>query len=318
MKKIIIQLFIFLGLAFLVAIVTIVGSNKWVSEKANFKIETNPQSIVIGHSHVCYAFNDSLIDDFKNMAATGESSFYTYQKAKRLILHNKGIKNIFVVFTNSQITKVANDAIWSDMYLADRYPKYAPFMSTDDLSLVAFNNPKGFLSIQNESVKRNFKFIRKGDDDYIKNNDIGGFVYLIKDSLRFGKRSPLAKERNTTYSTITTSYVQKIIALCKSNNINVYLIRTPLNIEYNGLYNEDKFQEIVRTTFAGQDFLDFKNFPCKEHEFGDQEHLNYKGAQRFSIFFNSLLKNGFLDSLDKQKVIEDEIKREMSISQINQ
>jgi len=64
---------------------------------------------------------------------------------------------------------------------------------------------------------------------------------------------------------------------------------------------EQKFKDV--------DFLDFNNFPLNNEEFGDFEHLNYKGAKRFSLWFNELLEKGLLSMENKSEFIISEMEQ---------
>ena len=55
--------------------------------------------------------------------------------------------------------------------------------------------------------------------------------------------------------------------------------------------------------------LDFQNFPLEDNEFWDPIHLNYKGAKKFSLFFDSSLKRGLLDAPNPQSMIDEEIQK---------
>ena len=77
--------------------------------------------------------------------------------------------------------------------------------------------------------------------------------------------------------------------------------------KYDGRDNEKIFQSILKSNFSGIEFLDFKDFPLSNSEYGDLEHLNYRGANKFSPFFDRLLKGGLLEKSDKQGFINSEM-----------
>jgi hypothetical protein len=59
-------------------------------------------------------------------------------------------------------------------------------------------------------------------------------------------------------------------------------------------------------------FLDFADFPILNSEFGDLEHLNYRGAAKFSIWFNKLIESGLLQEPNKQLLINKNSTSEIS------
>ena len=50
-------------------------------------------------------------------------------------------------------------------------------------------------------------------------------------------------------------------------------------------------RKIIKNKFNDIKFIDMKNFPLKNHEFADLEHLNKLGAKKYSTYFNKLLEN---------------------------
>ena len=55
------------------------------------------------------------------------------------------------------------------------------------------------------------------------------------------------------------------------------------------------------------EFLDFSKFPLENSEFGDLEHLNYKGAKVFSEWFNTIITKGVLLEYNPRETINREI-----------
>lgn len=117
-------------------------------------------------------------------------------------------------------------------------------------------------------------------------------------------------KEDTGISEINIHYLEKILDLCTTNKVKVYLTRTPIHSRSDELLNEDRFQQILSSRFKTIEFLDFKRFPLADADFGDLEHLNYKGAKKFSLFFNLLMKENLLAQVEKQKFIDKEMVKE--------
>lgn len=73
------------------------------------------------------------------------------------------------------------------------------------------------------------------------------------------------------------------------------------------LQNEQTFQEVRLSKYQNIEFLDFSKYYLTNEEFADLSHLNKKGAERFSVWFAGILKEGLLEKNDKQKIIDNEI-----------
>lgn len=277
-----------------------------------FIINPNATSIVLGHSHPECAFNDSLIDNCKNLAQSAESYFFTYNKLKKIIQNNPQVNTVFVEFTNNQLSKKMDDLIWGDEYFSFMYPKYAAIMNTRDCRLLLSHNALALLHSLPVTLKKNFLFLVKNKKDYINEMGWGGYWYLVKsktDSLINAIPNASIKQEQPPEEMLTANvgYLQKIVQLCKQHAIKIYLVRSPMHSRNTELSNEAAFKKVARTTFSDIDLLDFKDFPLSNSEFADPQHVNYKGAKLFSLFFNSLIKDGLLNKPDKQQVVNTAI-----------
>jgi len=280
---------------------------------ADFKIESQPKYLVVGHSHPECAYNDSLIVDFVNFSDSGDSYFYTYFKTKELIKQNSSIEVVFIEFTNNQIAQRMDDWIWGDTFMSKRYPKYASFIDTSDKLLLLQNNPSNYVNALSVSIKKRFSRIVKKDFNF--KNRIGGYLPLkrvlpIKSIKDLDVPKPDAILKDYVISDDNLMYLDKLIGFCKSRNKRVILIRSPLHEKYSNYGNEGLFKDILNRRYGKLDFLDFIKFPVSNSGFGDLAHLNYKGARVYSIWFNDLLVNGLLEKADIQDYINQSIKNE--------
>lgn len=284
-------------------------TKKIIDHRTNFKIPENISKIIIGHSHPEFAYNDTLIKDFKNFSASGEAYFYTYYKLVPFINNNKNIKTVFIEFTNNQISEMMNGWIWDDRYLPFKYEIFGSYINSEGLTLLMEKNLKGVISGQLRLLKHNFKVIASNNYSFLL--DRGGYTYSVKDSAE----ADLKKQKDETIDSINTPnisqynlyYLEKIISFCRAKNLKVYFVRSPMHPKYSGRLNEPLFKNILKTRFDSVEFLDFKDYPITNAEFGDLEHLNYKGARRFSIWFNQLLNQGLLNQPNKQQFIDEKM-----------
>jgi hypothetical protein len=310
MRKFIKNTFLFIVLISALVVLATVLVHTIIGAKANFKIKSAAQNIILGHSHPECAFNDSLIFNFSNCAKSGEAYFYTYFKAQKIIEQNKNIKNVFIEFTNNNIDTLTNGWIWGNHFISNNYPAYAPFMNGTDNYLLFKNNFSGYLNALSLSLRNNFTTIIKKDFSY--NKYMCQYLYSkrsITDSLLILQKTEAKTSFNATeISKVNIQYLEKIIQYCKNKGVKVYLIRSPLHKSYRGYCNEKRFKEILHSHFSEIEFLDFSRFPLSNSEFGDLEHLNFFGVRKFSIWFNQIFKQGLLNQTDKQAFIDLKIK----------
>lgn len=275
-----------------------------------YKIDSQKSNLILGHSHTECAFNDSLIQQTINLSNGGENHFYTHFKLKKILEHNRSIKNVFLSFSNNQID-LSSDSIgvWSNRNMDRWFSKYGAFMQYQDIKILAKNNFPNFLNVQSVTARDYILFLFKNDNNIIKSHNWGGYNKLNNKLKIEGRVKSSLKSSEFQYSEVNINYFKKSIELCKKNDVKVYLVRCPTTKKWKGLSNEIFFQRIVKNDFKDVNFLDFNNFPLDDSCFADMDHLNHNGATRFSIFFDELIKNGLLESKNKQEMINIEMKK---------
>ena len=288
---------VFLGLS--------IGIKKVLRGGNYYSINKHIDKVLFGHSHASNAFDDELITDFRNFGDAGESYFYTYYKAKKIIENNQQIKTVFIVLSNNQVASIANTWIWSDKYLNHTFPKYAAFIDHEGYNLLLKNNWKSLISSECIALRENLYFLVRSrkHPNYINERDWGKFGTSNK---VFVDGEIEKTHVNEGVSITNISYLMKTIAMLKENKINVFLIRSPLHRNYQ-MNNETEFMKIITANNLSEMFLDFKNYPLSDNQFIDLEHLNLNGAKEFSIFFNKLLTDSLLQRADKTSYIKHQI-----------
>lgn len=280
-----------------------------IKKNSTFKLKENKTIALFGHSHPECAFNDSIISDIRNLANAAESYFYTFQKIKKIIPENPQIKTVFIEFTNNQIDKKAEQWIWGYDKMSNAFPTYSPFINTEDFNLLFKNNFKDLVTCISISSKKNLIRIINSNYTFVEN--MGFRPRIDRDELENDRNKNLHNKSldNFDISEVNLQYLRKIIDYCRSQKIEIYLIRTPTHKDYKYVKNEKKFQEIRNKDFSDVEFLDFIYFITSDEHFSDLDHLNYKGAEVFSEKISKLLDEGLLDSENKKQKIIDFIKK---------
>lgn len=293
-----------LGLLIFIIIIHVI-----VKFKSDFSLDENSKYLIFGHSHTECAFNDGLIKNFKNLSLSGESYFYTYQKVKNILNENE-IKAIFIEYSNNQIDEKMDKWIWGFEKMNAYFPVHSPFMNKTDILFLYEKNHQDFPIILGTSTRHNLTRILSFN--YSIDANYGGYLKLDKNEInklvKQQSSTDTIQEKEQNLSKNNINYLENIIAYCNEKNCKVYFIRSPQHENYPRL-NEKKLLEIKEKRFKNTEFLDFDKFPLKDYEFGDFGHINYKGAQVFSLWFNTLVENGLLSSDDKSSFIEAEIQK---------
>ena len=311
MRKAILRTILFLIILIIFILLTLSGTDTIIKDKAYISIKPNSKFIVLGHSHPQLSLNDSLITNFSNCAAGGEGFFYTYFKVKEIIEQNNNIEVVFIEFSNNQIIEKMDDWTWGKENLSTRYPLYAPFLEFKDHMLLFEKNSIGFCNALSLSLNKNFNTIIFNNYNFSELR-IG---YMKKEGSKLDSLMKVYKNKGrfekykSNISLVNIKYLKKIIKVCQDNNKKVFIIRCPITKISKVLQNEKIYRKYLATTckISKIEFLDFINFPLKNSEFYDTEHLNSKGAVKFSKWFNELLIDGFLNRPHKQKYIDEKI-----------
>jgi len=313
MKLFIRNLILFASLSLLSGGLILLAERLVLNYQNHFKLAKKDKYIFLGHSHAQMALNDSLIDSSINLASAGEAYFYTYIKLNKILESNPEKKVIFISYSNNNIVSEMNGWIWDDIHILDRYRLYYPYTQFNETKLLYSKNPKTTLLCSVRAIVNNMYYIfnLKNISEHSK---MGGYIYLERDKtdslLKVISKSHEKIVTDTAVSWTNIAYLKKIIEVCRQRSIPVYLIRNPLHPKYQRLGNEFIFQEILHRELTGVELLDFKDYPLKDSEYGDLEHLNYRGARKYSRFIDGLLKKGLLEKENKQKFIEDQMATE--------
>jgi hypothetical protein len=202
-------------------------SSKNVERQSDFTFSKHYDYYIIGHSHPECAYNDKLIRNTKNIAASGEAYFYSYFKLKKVLGANYKPKAVFIEFTNNQLGEAMNEWTWDDKHISQKYVLLSPFIPISSTMPLLKNNFQGFINGYALALKSNLHSIFRGD--YKSTNSLGGYRSLDNklsdDDLENTRES--SQLTNKELSKINLMYLDKMIKLCQNQNIKVILIRSP-------------------------------------------------------------------------------------------
>jgi hypothetical protein len=279
-----------------------------IKKRSKFILSSDSKIVLFGHSHSECAFNDTLIHNLKNLSRSGEDYFYNYPKVRMVLDQNPQIETVLIEFSNNQIDEKMDDWTWGYKYMSAMLPRYQPFINKDDLIVLLKNNPGDFMNCMSISTRKNISRIIFRNYNFA--NDMGGYLRLNKIETftnSSNANKPINDIKPANLSDVNIKYLKKIIAYCQHMHKKVFLVRSPQNRNYEYLKNELQFLKVKNTLFAGIPFLDFNNFPLQDQDFADPGHLNYKGAIKFSKWFNWMLASGVLSDHKGQYLIGKEI-----------
>lgn len=286
MNKFIKRILAFIFIIISIIIVDLSFQRMLLFKSNDLKLPNTIKTLILGHSHSAYAYDDKYIKNTINLSEQGEAYIYTYFKLKKIIESNPQIKNVFIEFTNNQIDKKdMNEWMWGDAQLQYRIKRYGLLLDKEAVFVLYKNNPTGFVNAFSKSLFDNLVRFFYSNKDIVIKGGLGKFTPSVKNYKTNTKyKQKKASQAIAVYNII---YLQKIVTYCKAKNIKVCLVRSPLHKNYQISLTEYKFKEILNTKFKNVKWLDNKDFPIPDSGFQDAEHLNSNGAKLYSQYFNN-------------------------------
>jgi len=222
---------------------------------------------------------------------------------------NRNIELVFIEFSNNQIIGEMDTWTWGER-VSSRYNTFTPFMSLKDHALIFNNNSYVFFNNLSISTKTGLENLITENLDY--SSKIGWYSSLRQNKVDSILAQLPTENQKLSFSTdlsfTNIKYLKKLINYCQDKGKRVFLIRSPLHKKYPLLANELVYKSVLNSEFNNLEYLDFSKFPLSDSEFGDLQHVNYRGAARFSSWFDQLLKDGLISKKDKQEFINERIK----------
>lgn len=254
------------------------------------KIISNEQTIIIaGDSNTECAINDQKISNALNISKSGESYFYTFYKLKHLIHRNEHIEKVYLSFSpHNLVTEETRITEGGSIY--NNFIKYSPVLDSESIYYLFKKDKKNvFLSF----LKSPISFFEKGS--FLKNKLSstlwGGYLYLDRNNL--DKEIKSSQKFSRVYSQkniddIEVRYLKKISHLLEIYNIELVLLNTPKWTDFYKNSNHLEFYyKVYEKDFSNLKLLDYSSLFSRKELFGDFTHLNFKGSQKFTEFFNS-------------------------------
>lgn len=248
------------------------------SDKSLLKEQT---TIIAGDSNTECALNDQKIKSALNISRSGESYFYTYYKLRYLIRNNENFNRVYLSFSPHNIISKEN-RLTSDGRIYNNLIEYSPVLDLESIYyLFKMDKKNAFLSFFKSPIY------------LLKNKNLlwGGYIYLVRNnldkSIRNSKQYYTQNYTQNNIDQIEVMYLKKISTLLDLHDIELILLNTPKWTEFYKFSNSrELFDEVYENYFSNTKFLDYSDIFSKEEFFGDFIHLNFKGSQEFTDFFN--------------------------------
>ena len=251
--------------------------------------------VFAGNSAVECAVNDRLVEHSINIAESGEAYLYSYAKLKAVIETNQQISTVFIGYSFADILLEKEESwVFSDEFIIEKVQYYNYLLSPQDRMLLFSKNPGAYTRGLMKSVVNNISTALRASPGPKSPGQIinfGGYKYLIRDKLKVDPGVDLYNDKPVKKSVQQEYYLSKISDLCQENPDRLILLTIPKHISYTGNLDKSNLQLWldVRKSLPEDSLLDLSTFALPDSCFGDLSHLNYRGAEQFSLYLNELI-----------------------------
>ena len=295
MKKFYIKIFILVFTTLFILFFLDNTADIFLHDEKYYKINKDVNILIVGHSHLEFDLNDSIIKKSVNLSQGGDSYFYMYYKLKNIIKSNSQVKTIILAISNNMFSDdIDNIWIYDKIHMEYKYPKYSNLIPYKDKLVFIKKQPTSFLIASIYSLKAKMNFIISGNNSIINKFEWGGYKYSSKNKLNSTSHQ---KELNITYnksykSDLTSNiyFLDKITDFANKNKIKLILLRTPLHHFYNREY-ETRLNKYISKNTEKFEYWDYADYFIKDEMYIDYSHLNYKGATKFSKIINTRINS---------------------------
>ena len=271
---------------------------RYLSHK-NLELDDNVSIIVCGDSHTQSAINDSVLSSSINISFTSQPYFFTFSVLRFLIECNPQIETVILGYSFHSLSPIMDTILFDSETALENALNRDAFLALTDLSYVCkifYNDPVDiFVLLARSSLRHIWQ--------QVHSNDIHDMLFIGGYYSSFGQNMSIENveaavqrhyyKQSEGYEGIAVYqpyYLHRRASLCKDNNVEMYLVNTPISEEY---YNKIPRAYISNYYYIASEvdaaLLDYHDFQLPDSCYGDADHLNYYGAIEFSKTIDSLM-----------------------------
>jgi hypothetical protein len=288
MKKFIKKTLILVLVLLLLVITAIVAFKYKVS---NIKIDELTHILIIGDSHTQSGIDDSKIKNALNISQSTEHFLYSYNVLNQILNNNSQIDKVILGISFHSFGEFYDRYIHDEDETMVMFPRYFPILDIEsirDINKVPLKQGKNIIkniikSLFNNATIHNYPFVGSFYKSYGSNlNDS-----ILNTTLQRHYFTNVGNEQG--YSEYQVKYLNKIVELCSTKNIELIIINTPI---YYKFYNRIPEKFVVNYYSMMQQFknkihfYDFHSVEFPQDCYGDADHLNARGAIKLSLLIS--------------------------------
>ena len=269
-----------------------------ISHHFKVQLDQQKQYVVIGNSHPECALNDSLAVHMSNWALSGENMYYGSIKMKKILADNPHVKCVAIEWSPNQFGSHMKNWILEDTYM-EKEARALSFLFTSEQSLELLKAAP--ITFCRSWLLADQKYMAQWSTQTELRTDAfnwGGFKALKKSKVDSLIQDPHFKkgELEMIPCELNLRATRDWVNQMKASGVRVIFFRCPIHPEYGRNY-EEQYQRLFKEWFPDFELLDFQDSTFPNDCFFDLEHLNEKGANRFTPIFDSIIRKKFELSL---------------------
>jgi hypothetical protein len=260
----------------------------------NYHLDKNIHTVFIGDSHIQMTINDSLLPNTKNLSRNAETFLFSYYKLATLLKQNPSVKKVFLGYGYHSLSD-NNDNYTFGIHSKDIATRYffilpctiqTKMMATNGQTLPSFIKNALGLGWANINPKQDYSFLGFYENTF-KN------ATIQYENIEKGIQNMYFEDgKMRQFSTDNIVYLQKIAQLCKSKNVQLTLVNTPIHPKYKSRVPSEykhRYYSIVKDN--NLDLFEFDNLILTDSCFvTDGDHVSVSGALRASEYFKKALQ----------------------------
>ncbi len=261
----------------------------------DFTIDQNKNMLVVGSSHLEYAFDDDIVPQAFNVSQSGSGYFYSYLKVREIANRNKQIDTVILGYSYEDFSEYRVNWFSADDKIKFKMRDHFFLFTFNDYIDLLKSNPKSVITHTPQVIVHSLKIMLKGYPY------LGCYIKSDRDKLKesLNKYDPnyYINKRNKAPK-YQDKYLLKIYDYCQDNNIKLILLNAPIHpkMDKDLQANKKLYCDFASEFMPNATLINYSNYFDDDSYFGDISHLNSKGAQ---IFSSHLKEVRFLSSLVK-------------------
>ena len=248
-----------------------------------YKLDRATRTILVGDSHVQYTIDDSDLPGIENLSVNSESYLFSYYKLRNILEHNPQVENVILGFSHHNLSSYYDEYL-TGQDAAHVTSRYFNLLDGRGLLELAAINPGLW-----EAYVDHLLSIRGGGHPYVEGfrTEAGSGLVLETWTRRRIAHQYFSGESVRALSGINARYLERIVEMCKANDIRLTLISTPMHEGYVSRVPRAygcAYEETIAK--HGLSVIDFEGLQLgSEHFLPDGDHVNAKGAALATEWF---------------------------------